>query len=276
MGSTSASEQGVHGAVRFVVIGLGHVGELTKRLLEADGHLVAGYDKSLGEGYPAAEAADADFALICVDTPSTDTGAADVRNVRAAVAQVPAGPHVVVRSTVPPGTCAELEQELGRGISHWPEYVGETRFVTQEWPGVGPTGSFVVLGVGTGPEGREFAEVLSHLYGPQAPMHLVTQTESETVKYMENTFFAVKVTFVNEWRRITEALGGDWHRVREAWLADPRVSRDHSLAFAQLPGFSGKCLPKDLAAAVAFGSALGMKIPLMEGTLESNEVSAGD
>jgi UDPglucose 6-dehydrogenase len=271
----SAGEQGGD-AVRFVVIGLGHVGELTKRLLEADGHLVVGYDRASGEEYPAAEAADADFALICVDTPPTDSGAADVGNVRAAVAQLPAGPHVVIRSTVPPGTCVQLEQELARDISHWPEYVGETRFLAQEWPGAGPTGNFVVLGLGAGPAGREFAEVLAHLYGPQAPMHVVTQTESETAKYMENTFFAVKVSFVNEWRRITEALGGDWHRVREAWLADPRVSRDHSQAFAQLPGFSGKCLPKDLAAAVAFGSALGMKIPLMEGTLESNEVSAGD
>jgi UDP-glucose 6-dehydrogenase len=275
MGPATAVEQG-DGAVRFVVIGLGHVGELTQRLLEADGHLVVGYDRASGEDYPTADAAAADFALICVDTPSTDHGAADVGNVRDAVAQVPGGPHIVVRSTVPPGTCARLADELARDISHWPEYVGETRFLAQEWPGAGPTGNFVVLGLGAGPEAREFAEVLAHLYGPQAPMHLVTPTESETAKYMENTFFAVKVSFVNEWRRITEAVGGDWHRVREAWLADPRVSRDHSQAFAQLPGFSGKCLPKDLAAAIAFGNALGMKIPLMEGTLESNAVSAGD
>jgi UDPglucose 6-dehydrogenase len=266
----------VDDAVRFVVIGLGHVGELTRRLLEAEGHHVVGYDLASGDAYPTQDAADADFALICVDTPSSDSGAADIRNVRAAVAQLPAGPHVVVRSTVPPGTCAHLEQELGRGISHWPEYVGETRFVVQDWPGAGPSGSFVVLGLGAGPEAREFAEVLSHVYGPQAPMHVITSTESETVKYMENTFFAVKVSFVNEWRRITEALGGDWYRVREAWLADPRVSRDHSQAFSQAPGFSGKCLPKDLTAAIAFGRALGVKIPLIEGTLESNDVSTSD
>lgn len=262
--------------MRFVVIGLGHVGELTKRLLETEGHHVVGYDMASGEDYPTRDAADADFALICVDTPSSDSGAADIGNVRAAVTQVPPGPHVVVRSTVPPGTCAHLEQELGRGISHWPEYVGETRFVVQDWPGAGPSGTFVVLGLGAGPEARVFAEVLSHLYGPQAPMHLLSTTESETVKYMENTFFAVKVSFVNEWRRITEALGGDWYRVREAWLADPRVSRDHSQAFSLAPGFSGKCLPKDLTAVIAFGGALGVKIPLIEGTLESNDVSTSD
>lgn len=260
--------------MRIVVIGLGHVGQLTRRLLEADGHEVVGYDLADGAAYPVDDVAAADFAVVCVDTPPTDVGAADTRNVEAAVREVPAGPHVVVRSTVPPGTCARLERDLGRGVTHWPEYVGETRFLAQEWPGVGPEGSFVVLGVGAG--GRGFVEVLSHLYGPRAPLHLLTQTESETVKYMENTYFAVKVSFVNEWRRIAESLGADWFKVREAWLADPRVERDHSQAFAEAPGFDGKCLPKDLAATLAFGREAGVKIPLLEATQESNDVATGD
>jgi len=259
--------------VRVVVIGLGHVGRITADLLRADGHEVVGYDRASEEEYPTEAAAGADVVLVCVDTPESADGAADVGNVEAAVRAVPAGPHLVVRSTVPPGTCARLEDELGRGVSHWPEYVGETRFLAQEWPGVGPTGSFVVLGLGSGPGAREFAEALSHLYGPRAPMHLVTTTESETVKYMENTYFAVKVAFVNEWRRVAESLGGDWFRVREAWLADPRVERDHTQAFADAPGFAGKCLPKDLAATVAFCGDLGVKVPLLEATQDSNTVT---
>ena len=63
-------------------------------------------------------------------------------------------------------------------------------------------------------------------------------------------YLATKVSFVNEFRRICEILGADWHTVREGWLLDPRVEPAHRAAFASTPGFGGRCLPKDLSAII--------------------------
>jgi UDP-glucose 6-dehydrogenase len=88
---------------------------------------------------------------------------------------------------------------------------------------------------------------------------------------MENTFFAAKITFVNEFRRICEVFGTDWHAVREGWLLDPRVERMHTAAFDGDRGFSGKCLPKDLEAIVSASADAGYLPTLLQEIHLSNE-----
>jgi hypothetical protein len=77
-----------------------------------------------------------------------------------------------------------------------------------------------------------------------------TARDSEFLKYMENAYLATKVTFVTEFRRTCETLGADWPTVREGWLLGPRIEPAHTAALAHAPGFSGKCLPKDLHAII--------------------------
>jgi len=91
------------------------------------------------------------------------------------------------------------------------------------------------------------------------------------VKYAENTYFATKVIFVNEIARLCATIGIDWHTVREGWLLDPRVERDHTAVFADAPGFGGRCLPKDLDALIAFAqNELGTTAGLLEAVRERN------
>jgi hypothetical protein len=77
-----------------------------------------------------------------------------------------------------------------------------------------------------------------------------TARDSEFLKYMENAYLATKVTFVTEFRRTCETLGADWPTVREGWLLGPRIEPAHTAALAHAPGFSGKCLSKDLHAII--------------------------
>jgi len=107
-------------------------------------------------------------------------------------------------------------------------------------------------------------EYLSEVVGPETRIFRTGHLEAELIKYMENSYFALKVTFVNEFRRVSEALGADWHDVREGWLLDPRVERDHTAAFQFSPGYSGKCLPKDVSAIIAAVRSAGFEMPLME------------
>jgi UDPglucose 6-dehydrogenase len=93
---------------------------------------------------------------------------------------------------------------------------------------------------------------------------------------MENAYLAAKVSFVNEFRRICETFGADWHTVREGWLLDPRVEPAHTAAFARAPGFGGKCLPKDLCAIIHAATSTGYDPALLREVLRSNERFGGE
>jgi UDP-glucose 6-dehydrogenase len=88
---------------------------------------------------------------------------------------------------------------------------------------------------------------------------------------MENAFYAVKVTFVNEFYDIAKAHGVDFNELREVWLADTRISRDHTFVYPDARGFSGKCLPKDCNAIVKSCLERGYEPKLMQATLEINK-----
>jgi UDPglucose 6-dehydrogenase len=90
------------------------------------------------------------------------------------------------------------------------------------------------------------------------------------VKYMENSFLATKVAFVNEFYEICRSFGADWHAVREGWLLDPRIGRSHSAVFTANRGFDGKCLPKDVNAIVRAASEVGYRPALLAEVLASN------
>src|SRR4249919_451265 len=108
--------------------------------------------------------------------------------------------------------------------------------------------------------------------GPTKRYFQCEAIDAELVKYAENAFFALKIGFVNEYRRICEAFGSDWHTVREGWLLDPRVSPMHTAAFADSPGFGGSCLPKDLLAIITAAQAAGFEAPLLRQVSASNAV----
>ena len=98
---------------------------------------------------------------------------------------------------------------------------------------------------------------------------------AEVAKYMENTFFAVKVTFVNEFFDIAKAYGVDYNVLREIWLADSRINRDHTDVYPDARGFSGKCLPKDLSALLAACEEAGVDAQLLKAVQEINNRRTG-
>ncbi len=99
---------------------------------------------------------------------------------------------------------------------------------------------FVIIG-GEQDARRWFIDQMLLVLGPTKTYFQCKGLETELINYAENAFFATKITFVNEYRRVCEAFGADWHSVREDWLLDPRVERMHTAAFEGNRGFAGKC-----------------------------------
>lgn len=248
---------------------MGHVGHNVAHRLQRAGVETVTYDIADGLPYPETELGACAFVVVSVGTPSGPDGAADVSDVIDAVKRIPCE-RVLLRSTVPPGTTDELVAATGKAICMSPEYVGETTFAGNSWDQWGHDQSFQIIG--GEPEARQwFLATITAIEGPEIRFFECSAMEAEIIKYMENCYLATKVTFVNEFYELCQRSGANWFAVREGWLLDPRVERDHTAVFPDDRGYSGRCLPKDVDAFLDFGHTLGLPMPLMSAVRVANE-----
>ncbi len=246
------------------VVGGGVVGTATQRLCGAETVIFDPYKAEFAGNRGAINRCDVVF--ISVPTPMRDDGSCNTSIVEEAVAWVEA-PLLIIRSTVTPGTTDRLREKYGKEIVFQPEYLGET---TRHVFGDMAERDFVVLGGTTAGVSRA-ADVYKHFYNSYVRYYFCDARTAEVAKYMENAFYAVKVTFVNEFQDIARAHGVDFNLLREIWLADPRISRDHTFVHPDARGFSGKCLPKDCNAIVHSARQNGCEPELMAATLRVND-----
>jgi len=254
--------------MRIGLVGRGHVGLAVERLL-APAHELVTWDRTDGGELPTDRFADCDVTVVAVGTPQGDDGRLDTSGVRQVVEALPTQ-RLLLKSTVPPGTTDELARGFGRDICFWPEYIGQSRYHNPYFPEHIADVPFVVLG-GPAATTTWALRLLQPVLGPTKTYYRCSAVEAELVKLTENAYFATKITFVNEIKRICDAAGADWDTVREGWLLDPRVERMHTLVFPDQPGFGGPCLPKDLNGLVAAARDAGYDPALLAQVLASND-----
>lgn len=226
------------------------------------------------------EVVDADVIFICVGTPSLPNGAIDMRQVEKvgreiglALRESNRRPVICLRSTVIPGSSENIfiptvesssGKKVGDGFSFvfHPEFLRETSAIADyEKPGR------IILGF----LDREAAELCDQIYAHMdAPRFFLKVKEAEFIKYCDNAFHALKITFANEIGSIAKGLGVDSYKVMDALVADTKlnISREYLK-----PGFAfgGSCLPKDIQALTHLARKLELKIPLLESLMVSNE-----
>ncbi len=291
---------------RVAVIGCGHVGLIFAGGLAALGHSVIGIDKrealvnrlcqgqvtiqepdldellrsGLASGrlafttsYPAA-VPDADFVFLAVDTPSTLAGAADLRNMRAAIRSIAGSvnghlPIVVNKSTSPIGTGETIEgllREVFEQQGRTPSIVANPEFLRQ---GRAVEDFFnpdrIVVGARSKADARAVADLYRSLPGERIYTDLRT---AEMIKYVSNSFLATRVSFINEIASLCERIGVDIDQVIDGAAADPRIG-GHFLQPGI--GFGGSCLPKDVAALRYVGETVGVATPILSAVQEVNK-----
>ncbi len=247
----------VHDNPNVGIVGYGVVGKAVARTLGATRYFDPGKGCCTEAHRQAVNRAT--FTFVCVPTPmKPPKGAADVSAVVAAVNWIESE-IIVIRSTVPPGTTEHLRLATGKRIVFQPEYLGETAahpMVDHHRQG------FTVLG-GSIEDTQLVADLYATVYHAGHRFVFTDATTAELAKYMENCWLAMKVTFCNEFFDIALAFGVSYHELREAWLADWRVNRDHTFVYPHDRGWAGKCLPKDVAALIAAARGRGMEPALM-------------
>jgi GDP-mannose 6-dehydrogenase len=221
-----------------------------------------------------------DLSLICVGTPSQLNGSLDLSYVRRVCEEIGAALrdkdsfHVVVaRSTMLPGTMRNvviptLEEASGKvagrdfGVCSNPEFLREgTAVYDYHHP------PKTVIGETDSRSG----ELLASLYAKlDAPLIRTDVETAEMVKYADNVWHAVKVSFANEIGVICKGSGIDSHRVMDIFCQDTKLNLS---PYYLRPGFAfgGSCLPKDVRALTYKARALDLDLPLLNSILPSNE-----
>lgn len=223
----------------------------------------------------------AELSLVCVGTPSRRDGSLDLAFVTQVAQQIGSklslaadGHRVVVRSTVLPGSTRgvvmpEVERASGRPAGEGWDVCTNPEFL-REGTSLRDYDAPPRILVGEREPGGG-APVLDLYTGIDAPRFAVPLEVAEAIKYTDNAFHALKVTFANEVGRVWEAAGADPEHVLEIFAQDTKLNI--SPVYLR-PGFAfgGSCLPKDLRALTFAARDKSVRIPMLDAVLASNEV----
>ncbi len=285
---------------RLAVVGVGYVGLVTAACMADLGHRVVALDVDTAKvellragGVPIYEPGlaeliaeckerieftsdlsvayeGAEFVFLCVDTPSTYSGDADLSRIWQALDRMPMdemGRILVTKSTVPVGTGASVRAELvQRGFAHI-HYASNPEFLRE---GTAIEDFMHADRVVVGADEPGVAERVGALYeGIDAPLIITDVASAEMIKYASNAFLATKISFINEIANVCEATGADVGVVAKGMGLDRRIG-PHFLQAGI--GYGGSCFPKDVSALKQIAGNTGYHFQLLNAVIEVNEL----
>lgn len=262
--------------MKIGLVGNGFVGRATRQL-ECGGVDMLVYDREpslcVPEGLSLGGLLECDIVFISVPTPMREDGSCHLDSVVGVVKHMKnAGysGYIVVRSTVPVGTCDDL------GVYFMPEFLTERNHLrdfeqTENW--------VVGLRRGSGDDGP-FRELMLKLFqracdsGKIAHKNVcfIPNKEAEMVKLFRNCALATKVSFCNEMYRFCEAHKVDYETVRRVACYDHRIHASHT----EVPGpdggfgFGGTCFPKDMSSVCYEMGKVGLEPYVMRAAIHRN------
>ena len=217
-----------------------------------------------------ADLAAAPIVFVCVGTPPTYSGDADLSAVWRVVDELP--PHeerslLVMKSTVPVGTGEKARAALeARGRAHV-AYVSNPEFLAE---GTAVRDFMEPDRVVVGAYAEADSEIVAALYDPLgAPIVRTDVASAEMIKLAANAFLMTRISFINEIANVCEATGADVVQVAEGIGLDHRLG-PHFLRAGI--GWGGSCFPKDGVALKQLASNSGYHFQLLNAVIEVNEL----
>lgn len=215
---------------------------------------------------------DSDIIFLSVPTPSNEDGSINLDILESALSDVDrvntrTDNIVLIRSTVVPGTTKQFQAKFPKlNLVFNPEFLTEKSakfdFINQ---------ARVVLG-GQYEYTSKVADLYKQRFGHTQTVIQTDWQTAELIKYMNNCYFAMKVSFLNEMKLVAEACQANWEDAKEGFVRDGRVGHSHM----NVPGhdgklgFGGSCFPKDIQAMIAFGEYLGISMNTLKGAWATN------
>jgi GDP-mannose 6-dehydrogenase len=221
-----------------------------------------------------------DISIIAVGTPSTDKGHLNLQyifkvaeNIGEALKHKNTFHIIAIRSTIMPGTCdkfAEIvEYNSGKkrnedfALVDNPEFLREGTAVKDYY---NPPLTLI------GSDNVKAAEKVAELYRQLPAEIIITDLKiAEIMKYINNTYHALKISFSNEIGNICSELGIDSHEVMDIFCKDKQLNIS---PYYFKPGFAygGSCLPKDLKGLQTLAHDLYIDVPVIDGISKTNDL----
>jgi UDPglucose 6-dehydrogenase len=211
-----------------------------------------------------------DFLFVCVGTPPTVSGDANLSAVWSVIEDLPQdlGPVVLVmKSTVPVGTGEKVRAELDRrgltqvGYASCPEFLSEGTALRDFMEA-----DRVVVGAFDEAHGDAVAELHRGLEAPVVQMEVAS---AEMVKLAANAYLATRISFINEIANVCELVGADVEDVARGMGLDRRIGTHYLRAGI---GFGGSCFPKDMSFLKLLAGNSGYHFHLVSSVIEVNEL----
>tara|TARA_B100000989_G_C19509924_1_gene458442 strand:+ start:481 stop:1311 length:831 start_codon:yes stop_codon:yes gene_type:complete len=206
------------------------------------------------------------FIFVCVPTPMKKNGEQDTSFIEDVFKKAVSGPIYIIKSTVLPGTTNNLIKKYNKlNIIFSPEFLTERTakldMITQ---------ARIILG-----GKKDLTSKCKKLFEERFMNKTIIETDSTTaefIKYMNNTFFASKVSIMNEFYRLAEKIGVDWNNALYGFVTDHRIGDSH----LNVPGpdgklgFGGACFPKDINAFISFAKQNKINMNILEAAWKTN------
>ena len=231
------------------------------------------YDKDETKStHSLVETLESDFIFVSVPTPSNADGSISLDIVYECFNEMSMlnkrkDNVILLRSTVVPGTTRALKNKFRNlNIVFNPEFLTERSakfdFINQ---------SRFIIG-GKQVDVDKVAKLYIDRFGNTTPVIKTNYETAEMIKYMNNCYFATKVSFMNEMYQIADACGVDWEMAVDGFIRDGRIGHSH-LAVPGPDGkfgFGGSCFPKDVQAMINFAKQNGVSPNVLKGVWDTN------
>lgn len=218
-----------------------------------------------------------DVVFICVPTPQCKkTSKCDLtimKDVFEKISNIGTKSVIVIKSTVPVGTTSDLKAEFpDLDIIHCPEFLtartAKIDFITPSRVVIGYPKNFYSAS-------HDVPNKILNLFKERLPgteCILMTSEESELTKYTANCFFATKISFFNEIKMLSDAVGCDFNTLLRGVLSDGRIGSSHYNVPGHdgEPGFGGACFPKDINSLIHIMKSNGVTPNVLEGAWKTN------
>ena len=206
------------------------------------------------------------FVFVCVPTPMYEDGSQDLSYVEGVFEKAKSKPVYILKSTVLPGTTEKLSEKYSNfKIIFSPEFLTERTAKLDML-----TQSRIILG-----GELSLTEKAKTLFNQRFKNKNIIQTDSKTAeltKYMNNTFFATKVSIMNEFKLLCDKIGANWQDALKGFVSDGRIGDSH----LNVPGHDGKlgyggtCFPKDVNALLSFSKKYDIELNTIKGGWNTN------
>ncbi len=207
-----------------------------------------------------------DYIFVCVPTPMKKDGSQDTSYIENFFKLAISGPIYIIKSTVLPGTTDSLIKKYKNlNIIFSPEFLTERTakldIITQ---------TRIILG-----GNKNLTKNVKSLFKARFMNKNIIETNAltaEFIKYMNNTFFATKVSLMNEYFRFAKQIGVDWEKAIFGFVSDQRIGDSH----LHVPGpdgklgFGGTCFPKDINAFISYAKKNNINMNVLEAAWKTN------